>query len=170
MYVFDADAFIQPYRTYYQPDIAPGFWQTLEGLIRTNTVKLTEPVYYEILPSNKKQNDWLSLWIFALRKYRIKVNNWKILKAFEKVTEFVENQYEPPHAREFLDVADPWVIAYAKAYDATIVSMESYKKEEIDPNTGLIRGTVKLPNVAEYFGLRVIKVYDFVKDLSIRLV
>ncbi len=170
MYVFDADAFIQPYRTYYHPDIAPGFWQALQGLVHTSTVKLIEPVYHEILPYDQKHKDWLSLWIFNLRKYKEKVNNWKVSQAFEEVAEFVGNRYEPLYARAFLDIADPWVIAYAKAYGATIVSMESHKNEEIDPHTSLIRGRIKLPNVAEHFGLTVIRVYDLVKKLSIRLV
>jgi len=154
---------------YYQPDIAPHFWKNLKTLILTGQVKLIDSVYEEIV-SKAKTEDWLVKWMKSLKNSVVKASqDYKVINTFEKIAQFVNKTYTSPHKNIFLNGADPWLIAYAKVYNYTIVSMEVFKNEEIDPKTGLIKGKVKLPNVAQHFKVKVIKVYEAVKILKIQL-
>ena len=76
--------------------------------------------------------------------------------------EFVNKIFSINHFRQLISnksilrgtpVADPFVIARAAILSGTVVSEESYK-----PNAS------KIPNVCEYFGIRCIKLGDFLRE------
>ena len=53
--------------------------------------------------------------------------------------------------------ADPWVIAYAKAYGGKVVTFESSKPLQKKP---------KIPDVAELFDVKCIDIWDVLDELG----
>ena len=76
------------------------------------------------------------------------------LELLPHVHEFVMEHFEDQHARAFLGpkVADPHLVAIAKACGYCIVTEESHAMR--DAESGRMTGPVKLPYVAFAFGVR----------------
>ena len=80
---------------------------------------------------------------------------------FNRIADFVWANYPPEHAAHFLDGADPWLVAHAKAEGGLVVTHEIPK--------GLGALTPKIPNVCKEFGLDdPIGVYEMIRRLGFR--
>ena len=78
---------------------------------------------------------------------------------FRTITEYVQANYEPNQASEFLDGADPWVIAHARAYGGKVVIQEV---RVASSSKG-----VKVPNVCDEVNIEVVNIYQMIRELGI---
>ena len=120
-YCLDTDVFIQAKNGPYGFDIVPAFWDWLDQKVTKGIIFSSAEVYTEL----SHGADELAEWIKDRRKTNFFVEpDTTVQKIFQNIADYVSNNFEPPHAQFFLDGADPWVIAHAKAQNAIVVTHE----------------------------------------------
>jgi hypothetical protein len=78
-----------------------------------------------------------------------------------EIAAYVQSRYEGPFAKDFLDGADPWVIAHARADNGTVVTHEVRAAEN--------SRKVKIPNVCAHFKVHCLGAYDAFQKLGMKL-
>jgi Domain of unknown function (DUF4411) len=166
-YCLDTSVYIQAYRTYYAFDLAPGFWRSLEENAGKGVLVSPSSVYTELV----KGDDDLAKWAKEHKEEIFSEPDQKVVEALREIADFSNSRYQDKHwVRDFLAGADPWVIAYAKVHDLTVVAMESSKgSEEINQQSKQIIGKIKIPNMCEHFGVKCISTFEMVRTLKIGL-
>lgn len=148
IFLVDSNSFMTPFRFYYAFDLVPAYWKELNKHINSGRIVVLDIVKDEI----DKGNDDLAKWIADLDQ----------LTVVPKVTEKTVGCYQ----EVMRYVADPWLIASAKANGYTIVTEEK-------SSTGLSKKTpnkgAKIPDVAKYFGVKTVDVFDMMRKLNIKI-
>ena len=83
----------------------------------------------------------------------------QVQQMFQQIAESVKNEprYASQHVTQFLDGADPWVVAHAKALGGRIVTFEKMEPLSTKP---------KIPDVAAPFGVNCINLWDMLTELK----
>ncbi|WP_295362481.1 DUF4411 family protein [Arenimonas sp.] len=158
-YVLDTNVFIQAHRQWYRLTFAPGFWGFVLDQHRYGVVTSIDRVRSEI-----KKGDALYAWVdktaprslFASSK-QIAVGN----KYREVINWVMTNpKYDGAAKSLFATDTDCWVIAYAGAYNLTVVSHEVPSQA---------KGRVKIPDVCKHFGIGYRDTFYMLEDLKISL-
>ena len=150
-YCLDTNVLIQAWNTYYSMDLAPKYWDILDGMAKKGSVFCTHEVRREI----EKVDDGLTKWIkgrdhlFRDITEDVQQHVRDVLKAFPRLVDTTKDR----------SMADPWVIAHALAEGATVVT-----KEMVTP-PGSKR--IKIPDVCDVFKVRCINDFDFVREVGI---
>ena len=139
----DTCCLIDPYRVWYKFDVVPGYWTFLENGNNTGLLSSCRLVYEEL---EKGQLDELVRWARQQRDSGFFVEPDDPVMAFVgAIGEYVRSlPFEEPAKQEFMDGADPWLIAHAKVHGGTIVTQENTKGAAARP---------KIPVIAQHFGL-----------------
>lgn len=150
-YLLDANVFIQAKNLHYGLDFCPAFWDWLIVQNVAGNVASIEKVGAEL----QAGDDELSAWAIARGDAFFLPPDNSVLPALREVSIWATSQkYEPAAVATFLQVADYWLVAYAKAQDRTIVTHEvpadSTRKIKI-PNVCI---GLKLPCISPYEMLR----------------
>lgn len=166
-YCLDTSVYVQAHRLYYAFDLAPGFWQSLISHASDELLLSPIAVFIEIA----KNNDELAKWAKDNKGLLFAEPDVKVVESFRQVADFIDSRYESEQwTRLFLDGADTWVIAHAKAHNLIVVTMEGGKgSEEINPKTKRFIGKVKIPNVCGHFGVKCISTFELARVLKIKL-
>lgn len=160
-YLFDSDCLIVAKNSYYSPEFSASFWEWLITGNQQGIFFMVDRVIEELKQGN--EDDYL--YKFAdthgdnfklattghdcLQKYA-ELQNWATItwatgkdsRKIRKALEVFAN----------VKTADPWQVAYASLHGYEIVSNE---KPEI-----LSSKSVKLPDVANAFGVKVVKLHE----------
>lgn len=150
-YVLDTNVFINMQR-YHPYDVFGSLWQKMAGIIDEGRVISCE----EVLDELSIGNDYLLKWVkqrksaFITSGPDIQLMVREILK---KYPDLVTGSRKS-------NSADPFVIALAKLKNCTLVS------DETRAGNGQ---PVKIPNVCEAYGVRVIKFVDFLREVKISI-
>lgn len=159
----DADSLIRPYREAYRFNIVPKFWEFLEEKAQEQVIASSELVLQELEKnSSEEQSDELLVWAKRQQGVLFLPPTDAVQQVFGQVAESVKNnkKYAPHWIQEFLDGADPWIIAHAKALGGRIVTFE-----KPEPNSK----RVKIPDVAAEFGVKCINLWDMLTELKAQL-
>lgn len=164
-YLIDANSLIRPSRAYYPFDFAPSFWQQLRPKISLDKIAVLDKVRDEIL----KGTDELSAWISDLpNECILSTQDIQIIQMYRDVLSFIQqsDQYSEAALRLWSreNVADPWLIAVAAAYDYTILSFEQ--------SAGRITtrsNNPKLPDVAHHFQVPYTSLFNMMRQECFRL-
>lgn len=168
-FLIDTNSFITPDKTYYAPDIAPSFWiQLAEVLKRKDEVAILDLVSRELLQGN----DSLKIWFQNLMdKQEVKIISCVdqgIVTAYSSIMQYIDESplYKEAALRNWAreGIADPWLIAAAKAYNYTIITFEKSPGPIIMPSKN-----PKIPSIAEHFGIKYEDLYYFMRHYSIQL-
>lgn len=146
-YCLDSNVHIEAHRRYYAFDIAPGFSEGLIRLAKQQMICSPIFVYDEI----KNSDDELAQWARSNKDILFVEVDDTTQMVLREIADQVTLLYEPHHVQKFLAGADPWVIAYAKAHQLSVVTMESWRHETVDK--GKISGRIKVPNICQRFGV-----------------
>jgi len=162
LYLLDSNVIIESKNRYYHFDICPGFWDALKKYHRITTID------YVIKELKDGKDDEIIRWIddenvkTILKSKIIRIDSDDIQESFGEVAEYISTLSQPQSEKDkFLSKADPWLIAASKIRGHTIVTHEKYIP---DPNTKKI----KIPNVAEYFGVECISLCELLKRENIQ--
>ena len=138
-------------------DIAPTFWELLDGLVADGRIASPARVYDELLDGQ----DELLAWARTRKASGLFVEpDGAVQVSFREIVEYVGTHYRPiRETQRFLDKADPWVIAHAHAGGGKVVTLEQQV-----PNISRI---VKIPNVCDHFGLESINTYQMLRELGV---
>jgi hypothetical protein len=158
-YVLDTNVFIQAHRQWYRLSFAPGFWSFLLDQHQHGLITSIDRVRKEI-----KKGDRLYDWVdkaaprslFASSKQVAVGNKYK-----EIINWVMTNpKYDGAAKALFATDTDCWVMAYAYAYNMTVVSHEVPSQA---------KGRVKMPDVCKQFGIGYRDTFYMLEDLKITL-
>lgn len=162
LYVVDSNFFIQAHRAYYPLDVIQSFWTKVKQLANEGKIKSIDKVKAEIY-SNASHEDELKDWCQDNLPNDFFLDTSSFIKDYTDIVVWansMSNFYKRSAIQEFLaaDLADPWLVAYAKANNCTIVT---YEKSE--PNR---KSKIKIPEVCNQFGVRYINTVDLLRELN----
>lgn len=150
-YCLDTNVYIEAWSKYYSMDLCPEYWDILDQLASQKIIFSPLEVKKEI----EKTEDGLSNWIkdrnFLFRDINITIQeNLRII--MDKHGRLVDSNKQR-------SVADPWVIAYAMAEDAVVVTKET---------PTLSQRRIKIPDVCEALGVSWIDDFEFARQIGIK--
>ncbi|MBA7493712.1 hypothetical protein ES702_04274 [subsurface metagenome] len=156
---FDANSLICAQRGPYGFDIAPGFWDFLEQKGKEDIIASSIAVYKELEEGGK--DDLLVQWARKQKDNGFFIEpDLAVQTIFRQIADYVSSSYPPYNASEFLDNADPWLIAHAKVYGGIVVTFEVSAPNSKDP---------KIPNVGDKFGVLTLDLYQLLRELGVSL-
>ena len=161
-FVLDTNVFIQAYRQYYPRDICPGFWRALVLQHEDKRVFSIDRVKKEIAEGRDQLTQWANE--SAPGTFFKKTADQAVIGWFQKFVTWVsgEDQYTAAAKAEFANVADGWVVAYAKQNDYCVVTQEVYNPE--------IKKKVPVPNLCLQFEVQCVNTFDLLRQLRVKLV
>jgi len=168
-YVLDANVFIQAKNAYYGFEFCPGFWEALIVENRNDHLCSIDRVRDELVKVSLQKGDdpdRLSKWAKSgvpdtcFKKTR----EQNILRAFGQMVAWVnaEPQFMPKAKTEFAQVADGWLIAYARIHGLVVVTLEGYSPDA--------RKKVLIPNVCREFDVDYVNTFEMLDDLGVELI
>ncbi len=157
-YLLDANVFIQAKNLHYGLDFCPAFWDWLILQNQLGNVASIEKVGDEL----QAGDDGLSDWTKARGAGFFMPPDNAVLPVLQDVSTWATSQhYEPAAIATFLQVADYWLVAHAKAHGHTIVThevpAESTRK-------------IKIPNACIGLSLQCISPYEMLRRERARFV
>lgn len=151
----DSNSFIEPNKGPYGFDIAPGFWTFLEEKANDGTIASSLLVYDELQSGVEDElHDWAN---------QRKANGFfvepdaSVQTAFRQIADYVKNNYPDHQASQWLDGADPWIIAHAKVHGGKVVTFEKRAPHSSKP---------KIPDVCDQFDLKTLNIYELLRELG----
>ena len=165
-YLVDTGVFVQAYRAYYSFRVCPGFWDGLIAFHKQGRVLSIDRVFDEVCDYGVE--DELSNWVksavpstFFANSTAPEVVNW-----YGRIQVWANQhpQFSPAAKAEIADGADAWLIAYAGAYDYTVVTSEVFKPD--------VKARIPIPNVckAKEFMVPCLDVFQMLEGLGVRFV
>jgi len=157
-YWLDADSLIRTKNGPYGFDIAPGFWEFIEEKVAAGVIASSLVVYDELEDGDE---DDLLLWARKQKENGLFIEPDGVVQTiFRQIVDYVNGKYPQYQASEFLDGADPWIIAHAKAYGGRVVTFEVSAPASKDP---------KIPDVGDKFGVKTLNIYKMARELGMLL-
>ncbi len=156
-YWLDSNVFIEAKRRYYRFKVVPAFWNWLDEAAENGSIVSSTEVFDEL----KGQGDDLSDWVADRKESALFVPpSDHAQDIYADITEFVVRNYEAAFATDFLDRADPWLIAQAKAAEAddVVVTQEVWAPPDAKK--------VKIPNICDQFGVPYRNTFEAMEDLG----
>lgn len=167
-FLIDADTLMTAARLYYAYDILPAFWSAFYEKIKEGNVILLDMVKSEI----DKGHDELQKWIKEKQDDFVGCNHVdsEIISKYAEVMQYIQGcgLYNQKGLDSWAknDVADPWLVATAMAKGYTLITFEQTAGIMSPKNKS---GKVKIPDVANHFGVRVHNLYYMMRQLGIRI-
>jgi Domain of unknown function (DUF4411) len=157
-YLLDANVFIQGKNLHYGFDFCPAFWDWLVAQNAAGRVASVEKVGDELYDGG----DDLSVWATARgASFFLPADN-AVLPALAQVSAWVSSQtYEAAAIATFLQVADYWLVAHARAHGYTVVTHEV-------PSDSVRK--IKIPNVCVGLNIPCISPYEMLRRERARFV
>jgi hypothetical protein len=158
-YLLDSNTYIQAKNGYYGMDICPGYWDWLDQQFDLGVVGSINMIAIEL----KAGNDNLANWVTDRPAHFISNDDPVTQTHFAEIVQIVATgNYKEGSRDNFLQKADPWIIAKAKAINATVVTHES----RLTPQTT----KVKVPNICDLFNVPCINTFELLGILNARFV
>ena len=175
-YILDTNVYIQAHVGYYNPDIAPNYWDLLKDFGNKDLIKSPKQVRNEI----SEKNIWLSAWKKD-NKIFLGEDLKGIMPFFNKVREkytevkaenfvILRKQYKGkynPNRDEPLSDADMFVIATVLFYKHNFPAMEVVLVTKENTNITAYK-SVRIPHVCNTFGIRCIDDFEFLKEIGVK--
>lgn len=157
-YILDTNVLITAKREAYAFELCPGFWDWLDGALRTGVVRGLEAVFDELI----RLDDDLSEWARERSGYFVPPTA-ATLTVLGDLFAWADasTHYNQSAKSGFADGADAWLIAHAKAHGDVVVTHERHSNEV---------GRVKIPTAAAEFGVRVMSPYVMLRSESVRFI
>ena len=165
VFLIDSNAFMTPFRFYYAFDLVPAYWEKLKKYLESGRVVVLDIVKDEI----EKGQDELAEWLSEVDNLVVvpKVTEQTVAE-YQEVMQFVASSgyYKESALATWApaNIADPWLIAAAKSNGYTLVT-EEVKSGGLSKKTP--NKSAKIPDVAEYLGVKTTNVFYMMRKLGI---
>jgi len=156
-YILDANIFIEAKNRYYAFNLCPGFW---DSLLHHNSMGNLESID-RVRNKELSEGDDLDAWSKKSPELFASTDSKFVLADYGEIIQWVQSQERFTNAAksEFSSGVDAWVIAYAKANNAIVVTHEvSAPKSRTD---------VKIPDVCNHFNIKCTNTFDMLQKLGI---
>jgi hypothetical protein len=164
-YLLDTNIFIQAHRVSYPFDIFPSFWEKIIELAERGNIISIDKVKMEICDKSSHQDE-LSVWCTTNLKDDFFVDTSIYIDRYTDIINWAVSSslhYTQNAIDEFLqtDLADPWLIAYAKENDVVIVTYEKSNPQA--------KGRIKIPEPCKHFNIKYISIIEMFRELKVKL-
>lgn len=165
-FLIDTNCVVTPYNDYYRSRYALSnpFWERMRQLVESGEVGILSLVKDEIV-RGVQEGDRLDEWIQSIADKVIDPKqNSAIVDNYGEIMRYVANPinaFSPNAQQSWMrdGVADPWLVASAREYNATIITFEKYvRRVPNQPAAG-----VKIPNIAHEYGVSCVSLFDFME-------
>ncbi len=156
VFLLDANVFIEAYKRYYAFDICPGFWHCLLHNNKNDSLISIDEVKDEIEVGKDKLWQWVastpaSMFVSSKTK--------SVQNAYTEIMTWVTHRYSNDKAVEdFAQSADGWLVAYAVAHDAVVVTDEQPRPDA--------RKRVLIPAVCDQFRVPFMGTFEMLRKLG----
>lgn len=159
-YLMDANTFIEAKKRYYGFDVCPGYWKAVLAHHGAGTLCSIDRVRDEMTGEGDDLSNWVANDVPG--GFFNPSNDAAILAVYGGLVAWVQGQAQFMQAAkvEFANVADGWLIAYAKHHGFTLVTEEILQPES--------KRRVPIPNVCQQFGVPFINTFKMLADLNVR--
>ena len=160
-YWLDTSALIESKKRWYRFDVVPGFWSFIDSKVSDGVICSPVAVYDELV---KRTDDDLAAWAKERKGMPFFMDPSQAVQgSLNDIANYVNSEYgSVKAANDFLDGADPWMVAYARVHGGTVITLE----------TGAVAGRtprVKLPIVCDYFEVAWDSLFEMLDHLGMRL-
>lgn len=170
-YLIDSNSLISPYRTFYQFELVPSFWEWFKETY-DQSIYLVDKVRDELCHVKKGTKDDLQIWVEdnCLGKDKIILPNtdMDVLSAYAEVLDYIHNSplYKQSSYDEWAiyEKADPWLIAIAKAKNYTIVTMEQ-RNNNLSPKNPTSKEP-RIPDICNALGVECIDLFSLMHEVK----
>lgn len=160
-YLLDADVLIQAHRAYYRFKFCPGFWESLIWYCEKGVIRSIDKVFDELMVGKDALGHWAKAicpqTFFQVTTARAVGAEYGKLIAWASE----KSQYKAAALSQFAQVADTWLVAFAKANSCVIVT-----QEESAPDSVV---SIKIPDVCNAHSVPHVTTYDMLENLGISL-
>lgn len=160
VYVLDANVFIESKKRYYAFDIAPGFWNALLLRAAVGQIVSIDRVRLEIERVGDELTDWAKnnfLQFFESTADASVIQEYRAIMQWSQR----QTQYDQSIKADFAQIADPWLVAYARSKGFVVVTEEVL-------NNGT-RKKIPIPNVCVQFGVGYCNTFEMLRRLGVKL-
>lgn len=161
-YLLDSNIFIQAHRMYYPFDVVPSFWIKLLELSDKGIILSIDKVKKEICETSRP--DELSIWCQGKLSDAFFIDSSSCIDAYATIAVWTQtnSHFTQPAKDEFLatDLADSWLIAYAKKHNCVIVTHEVSQPQR--------KNRIKIPEPCIHFEVRYISPIEMFRELGER--
>jgi len=156
-YILDANIFIEAKNRYYAFNLCPGFWDSLLHHNSVGNLESIDRVKKELLEGK----DNLATWSKKSPDLFASTNSKFVVADYGDIIQWVQNQerFNDAAKSKFANDPDAWVIAYAKANNAIVVTQEVSAPKS--------RKDVKIPDVCNHFNVKCTDTFDMLQKLGI---
>lgn len=148
---------IEAHRRYYSFSICPGFWQAVVRHHGAGQICSIDRVFAELTCSADTLGGWAKTGISP--SFFQATSDAQVVAAYAKISRWVHGaaQYWPATKKQFLDGADPWLVAYCAARGCTLVTQEAPAPQA--------RNKVPIPNVCQAFSVPTCNTFELLNRL-----
>ena len=160
MFVLDTNVFIGAHNDYYAPNFCPAFWDCIHHYFHAGRLISIDRVSNEITKPRALvqwvQNAPNGLFAFS--------GDQPVRTTYTTIIDWVQSnqQFHPEAIDKFAGVADGWLVAYAQAHGAAVVTHEKHR-----PNA---QNRVLIPNVCRQFNVPYFNTYEMLRQLGVRFI
>jgi Domain of unknown function (DUF4411) len=157
-FVLDANVFIQAHRAYYAFDVCPGYWKALLAHHDDARLCSIDRIRGELLVGKDALADWVAGTV--PEAFFADTDDPAIIGWFGQIMAWIQSrpQFSTAAKAEFATKADGWLVAYARAFGCTVVTLEI-----ANPN---IQRKVPIPNLCDAFGVDYTNTFDMLRALA----
>ena len=162
-YLLDTNIFIQSHRSTYPLDVIPSFWNKIEELAKSGVIISIDKVKKEIFEKSSHEDE-LQDWCLLNLEDDFFVDTSPEINSYVEIITWASSQsshYKQSAIDEFLetDLADPWLIAYAKVHKCKIVTFEVSNPD--------MRRRIKIPEPCKHFNVEYITLIEMFRELKV---
>lgn len=159
-YLLDSNVFIEAHNSYYSFDFHQAFWNKLLEQAEEGEVISIDEVKDELMEFEDELSDWVSN-SFSFAFYS--VDDPDVIQQYGRIMNWAEDedQFLDYAKKDFADDTDAWVVAYAVAYNHTVVTHETYEPD--------IKNEIKIPNVCEEFDVPYCDTFEMLRNLDMEI-
>ncbi len=157
LFVLDTNVFIGAHNDHYAPDFCPAFWDCIPQYFHAGRLISIDRVLNEIT----KPNDLVQWVQNAPNGLFASSGDQPVVNAYTTIMNWVHSnpQFLPAAESKFAAVADGWLIAYAQAHGAVVVT-----HEKVDQKA---KKRVPIPNVCQQFNVRYLNTFEMLRQLGV---
>lgn len=157
IYYLDSNILIEAKNRYYGMDFFPGFWDFIDQKMGVGPIYSIFQIYDELAEGH----DELAQWIIPRKNsgFFLNANDPSIQQTVGIITaHLLSGNYNHQERTNFLNRADPWLIAKAQQTGATIVTHEKL----LDSSSTKVR----IPNICKLLGVPYIDTFTLLRRLN----
>ena len=159
MRLLDANVFITAKNAYYGLDLVPAFWSWLEEQAAAGEIASTDMVYDELRDGNDELADWVKDRKDVL--FHVRSTSEVVSRHVATLGAWAQSAgYREHVVEDFLDCADPFLVAAAAEAGLIVVTQET--------PAGSRRKKVKIPDACAQLGVAWENTFDMMRALGAR--